>query len=302
MRIGKRLFPYPVLNSEKLYSQFKKSIFQLNYDEEVSEDKQFYLLKNIYCELDNPTLIDFINKDLAELVCIVECPSTMYRKKFILPLEPSDIQIDLADLNNKINVSAFIVAKEDIDEYKADDFIDDYSDITFSIEKHDILAADDGYINTVDFNDLDDDKQNSIFIIIKDKNISNGTMAIEYDSEKITISLPEEQWNYYEKSKKVPQFKNLYFSIIAIPSLGYAVSCLQKSEPSVDTLKIEYNWFNSFCEAYKKYHGEELDDDTFIKMNSNLEAQLIFDSPVTKAVDQLFDILNRGMGGNDDVD
>ena len=32
MRIGKRLFPYPILNNAKLYSHFKDSIFELKYD------------------------------------------------------------------------------------------------------------------------------------------------------------------------------------------------------------------------------------------------------------------------------
>ena len=222
MRIGKRLFPYPILNNEKIYSQYKNSVFSLQYDEEVSEDKQYYLLNNLHCELDNQMLIDLINADRAKIVCVIECPSTMYRMSHVLPLCPINMQIPLTDLNNKVNISAFVVAKEDIENYRSDDFSDIYEDISFSIEKHDILAADDGYVNNVDFNDLDDNKQASIFIIIKDNSITNGTMQVEYDSEKITISLPEEQWNIYDKTKRIPKYESLYFSIIAVPALGYA--------------------------------------------------------------------------------
>ena len=156
MRIGKRLFPYPILNNEKIYSQYKNSVFSLQYDEEVSEDKQYYLLNNLHCELDNQMLIDLINADRAKIVCVIECPSTMYRMSHVLPLCPINMQIPLTDLNNKVNISAFVVAKEDIENYRSDDFSDIYEDISFSIEKHDILAADDGYVNNVDFNDLDD--------------------------------------------------------------------------------------------------------------------------------------------------
>lgn len=302
MRIGKRLFPYPILNSEKIYSQYKDSVFALQYDEEVSDDKQYYLLNNLHCELDNQMLIDLINTDRAEIVCVIECPSTMYRKSHVLPLHPINMQIPLADLNNKVNVSAFVVAKEDIDNYHSDDFSDVYGDISFSIEKHDILAADDGYVNNVDFNDLDDNKQASIFIVIKDKSITNGTMQVEYDSEKITISLPEEQWNMYDKTKRIPKYESLYFSIIAVPALGYALSCLQKNDPAVDILRIDYKWFNSFAAAYKNFHGDELTDDVFIKMNTNLEAQMILGSPVASAVDEIFGFTIGMSGGDEYVD
>ncbi len=302
MRIGKRLFPYPILNCEKVYSQYKQSVFSLQYDEEISEDKQYYLLNNLHCDLDNPMLIDLINTERAEIICVVECPSTMYRKCHVLPLHPINLKIPLTDLNNKVNVSAFVVAKEDIDNYYSEDFLDDYGGIKFSIEKHDILAADDGYINNIDFNDLDDNKHSSIFIVIKDRSITNKTMQVEYDSGKITISLPEEQWNMYDKTKRIPKYESLYFSIIAVPALGYALSCLQKNDPSVDSLKIEYKWFNSFASAYKKYHGEELSDDSFVKMNTNLESQLILGSPVAHAVDEIFGFTIGMTGGEDYVD
>ena len=39
MHIGKRLFPYPVLNNNKLYSQFKEGTFTLTYSEYVTDEK-----------------------------------------------------------------------------------------------------------------------------------------------------------------------------------------------------------------------------------------------------------------------
>ena len=302
MRIGKRLFPYPVLNSEKIYSQYKESSFSLSYDENISDDKQFYELNNLHCEIDSDLLVGLIKDEKAEIICIVECPSTMFRQSYSLPFEGMDLEIPLTDLNNKVNVSAFVVAKEDIDDFHTDDFLNGYEGISFAIEKHDILAADDGYVNTIDFDDFEDNKQKSIFLVIKDKNINDGTMRVEYDSEKITICLPEKEWNEYDKTKRISKFESLYFSVIAIPALGYALSCLQRNDPSVDMLKIDYKWFNSFAAAYKNYHGEELTDDVFIKMNTNLESQMVLNNPVTKAVDQIFGFTIGVIGGDDNVD
>ena len=303
MRIGKRLFPYPILNSERLYSQYKKSIFSLQFDEKISDDGQWYILENIHCKLDNQTLIDLINSGLAEIICIIECPTTMYRKKHVIHLKPIDIKISLFDIYNKVNTSAFIVAKEDINNFHSEDFLDDYENIPFTIEKHDILAADDGYINNIDFYDKDDDKKSSIFIIIKDKNITDGTMQVDYDSEKLTISLPEEQWNIYNQMKRIKKYESLFFSILAIPALEYSLSCLQNTNTPVSTLLIEYSWFNSFASAYQKIHNKELTDDIFNKMDSNLESQIILGSPVANAVNEIFGFTIGGNNGDDeDVD
>jgi hypothetical protein len=303
MRIGKRLFPYPVINCQKIYSQFTNSDFSFQYDEEITEDNEFYVLKNLQCHLTDENLINLINEGKAEATILIECASTMIRTNYSVPLTPVDIKIPLADLNGKVNISAFVVAKEDIHHYKSDNFIPDYSSYEFEIEKNDILAVDDGYINDISFNDQDDNKNSSIFIVIKDMGIKDGTMQIDYDSAKIQIALPEKQWNMYDKTKRISQYQSLYFSIVAIPALTYALTKLQNSnDPSVEMIRMDYKWFDSFAEAYKKIHGEELDDDAFIKMNANLEAQIIMNAPVTAAIERIFDDVITMKGDDEDGD
>lgn len=301
MHLGKRLFPYPILNHEKLYSQFKKSTFALTYDEELTNDQ--YILKNIKCDLTDDTLIGLINDNKVRIVCVIECAETMFRKNYELFLEPSSIKLPLKDLNGKISVSACIVANEDIDDYFSLDFLEDYEDYHFRIEKNDILAVDDGFVSKVSFNEEEDIKKSSIFVVIKDKTIKDETMQIEYDSSNITIYLPEEQWNTYDKTKRLKKLENLYFSILAIPALSYAVSDLQaKGDFYVDTLRMDYKWFNSFASQYEKVHGEELTDEKFRKMNPNVEAQRLMNTPVTKALDDIFSFTMGIFGGEEDGD
>lgn len=301
MRLGRRLFPYPILNNEKLYSQFKDSTFVLSYEEELTDDE--YILKDIRCELTSETLIELINEEKARIVCVIECAETMFRKNYVLFLEPTTIKLPLRDLNGKISVSAFVIANEDIEDYFSTDFLEDYEDYHFLIEKNDILAVDDGFVNKVSFNEEEDTKKSSIFIVIKDKTIKDETMQIEYDASKITISLPEEQWNTYEKTKRMKKLESLYFSIIAIPALSYALASLQaKGDSGVDILRIDYKWFNSFAVQYVKVHGEELTDEEFFKMNPNVEAQRLMNTPVTKALDDIFGFTMGSFGGEEDGD
>lgn len=301
MRIGKRLFPYPILNNDKLYSQFKEATFELTYDEELTSDE--YILKNINCELTSDTIVGLINDNRARIICVIECAETMFRKNYELSLEPSTIKLQLRDLNGKISVSAFVVANEDIDDYFSTDFLEDYEDYHFVIEKNDIIAVDDGFVNKVSFNEEEDTKKSSIFIVIKDKTIKDETMQIEFDASKITISLPEEQWNTYEKTKRLKKLESLYFSILAIPALSYALSSLQaKGDSGVDILRIDYKWFNSFAKQYENVHGEELTDEEFLKMNPNVEAQKLMNTPVTKALDDIFGFTMGSFGGEEDGD
>lgn len=301
MHIGKRLFPYPILNNDVLYSQYKTATFSLLYSEIVTKEE--YILDGIKCDLNSNFLKELINKDVAKIICIVECAETMYRKSFSLSCEPKKIIIPLTELNGKVSVSAFVVATEDIEEYVSDDFLDDYEGYTFQIEKNDILAVDDGYVNRVDFNKDEDTKKSSIFIVIKDKTIKDETMTVEFDVDKIIVKLPEEQWNIYDKMKRIQKYQSLFFSILATPALGQALLSLKLTSDSVDQLKLDYKWFNSFAVAYKNVFGEELTDEIFEKMSdTNLIAQKLLNTPVTKAIDDLFQMTIGQIGGNDDGD
>ena len=302
MRIGNRLFPYPILNNNALYSQYKDSSFTLFYNEETNEDN--FVLNDLVCELKNDYLKQIINEGKAQTVIVVECSGTMFRKPYVVaPNTKNEITIPLSELNGKYSVSAYIVATQNFD-YISDSFLDDYKGYTFQIEKNDILAIDDGYVNRIDYDDEKDTNNPSIFIVIKDKNIADGTMKFDYDQSKIEIRLPENEWNIYQKTKRVSKLRNIYFSLIAIPALAYSLLKLrdENNEGSVDSLRIENKWFSVFAEAYKKIHGKELDDEDFFvkKIDLYSEAQLIFDSPIAKAINNLFELTMVDFGGSDD--
>lgn len=297
MRVGKRLFPYPVLNNNKLYSQYKNATLSLEYNEVITEE--FLILDNIHCNIDSTYIKSLLYEGYAEAVCVVECAQTMLRNHYVLTDEMNDIKIPLMDINGKVDISLFIVAKKDIPNFKCNDFLDEYSDYEFYIEKNDIIGVDDGFTSRIEFNEEDDTEKSSIFLVIKDTNILDQSMRIELADDKIIISLPQEQWNEYDRTKKIRKFQNLYFSIIAVPALSYALAEMQRLGEGIDNIRIEKKWFNSFCIAYKNRRGEELTDEYFMQMNPYFEAQRLLNNPVTKALDDVF-ALTITMGGIDD--
>lgn len=302
MNIGKRLFPYPVLNNVKLYSQFKDASFTLSYEEEVTDDQ--IIFNNLLADLKSEYLCNLIAEGCAKVVCVIECANTMYRKPFeIAPNTLNTIKIPLVDFNGKYQVSAYIVAVKDFD-YVCDDFLDEYEGYTFQVEKNDILAVDDGFVNKVDFNTDEDTKKSSIFLVIKDKKLTDGSCVTEYDSDKIQINLPEEQWNKYDMTKRQPKYQDMYFSILAIPALTYSLTKLrsENSDSDLATLRIDYKWFSVFADAYNKATNTELDDEEFFvkDFNCHQASQLVLNSPVTKAIDLIFDLTVSGGSVDED--
>ncbi len=297
MRVGKRLFPYPILNNNKMYSQYKTSTLSFQYNEVITDN--YFILEDLQCHIESEFMKSLIYDGYAEVICVVECTQTMLRSHYKITDDMNDIKIPLRDLNGKVDISLFIVAKKDIPNFKCSDFLDDYNDYEFFIEKNDIIGVDDGYTGRIEFNEKDNSNKSSIFLVIKDNGIEDSSMRIELADDKIIITLPEEQWNEYEKTKKIKKFQNLYFAIIAVPALSYALSEMQRTGNPIDHIRIEKSWFNAFCLAYESIHGEELTDEIFIQMNPYFEAQRLLNNPVVKALDDVFG-LTITMGGIDD--
>lgn len=297
MRVGKRLFPYPVLNNNSLYSQYTNSTISFKYNEVITKTQ--FILDDIQCNIDCEYLSSLIEDGYAEAVLVVECAQTMLRRHYTITDDMNDIRISLMDVSGKVDISLFVVAIKDIPNFKCNDFVEDYIDYEFYIEKNDILAVDDGYTSRIEFNENDQGEKSSIFLVIKDTNIEDKTMRVDLSDDKIIISLPVEQWNEYDKTKQIKKFQNLYFSIIAVPALSYALAEMQRLGDSIDTIRIEKKWFNAFCIAYESRKEQELTDEAFLQLNPYNEAQKLLNSPVTKALDDIFS-LTITMGGIDD--
>lgn len=297
MRVGKRLFPYPLLNNNPLYSQYRSSSISFKYNEVITKTQ--FILDDIQCNIDCKYITSLIEAGYAEAVLVVECAQTMLRKHYTITNDMNDIKIPLMDVSGKVDISLFVVAVKDIPNFKCNDFLPEYSDYEFYIEKNDILAVDDGYTSRIEFNEDDNGEKSSIFLVIKDNNIADKTMKVDLSDDKIIISLPAEQWNEYDKTKRIKKFQNLYFSIIAVPALSYALAQMQRTGDQVDNIRIENKWFNAFCMAYENRNEKEITDEIFMQMNPYNEAQRLLNNPVTKALDDVF-ALTMTMGGIDD--
>ena len=133
MQLGKKVPPYPILNKSRNMSSYKNSNFSFSY--ELEETTELFIIKNIKIETDSRDLLKYFNLQKLKAVVIVECSSTIYRKKFEIFINPIDIKIPIKDLNDKVEISCFVYATEDIENYSSQDMQDAYHGYSFMIEK-----------------------------------------------------------------------------------------------------------------------------------------------------------------------
>lgn len=302
MQIGNKLFPYPTINNYKLINCFKESTYDLEYVEEIVEDK--LVLKDAHINLNNSELLKLMEQLKVEAVIIVECSSTIFRKTYAVSCEARDIEIPLSNLRDKVVISSFVYAKEDIYSYSSDDFLEDYDGYKFNIEKYDILAIDDGKTTKIQYDEQADKKVSSIFSIIKDMERKN--MKITLNSNKIIIYLPEKQFDFYDNLKLNDNFQNIFFAMLAIPALAEALNevlkKIQCEQLEYDEIDMNYSWFNSIKLAYQKKYGFALNKEDFLDMSMIELAQDLLNNGTINGIEDLFNIVLRKTidGGMDD--
>ena len=295
MRIKNSLFPYPVLNSKSQISSYNGVSFSFDYDE--AQDKEFYYLKNICIKLDDDNLINLLKYGQVSAAVVVECSRTIYRKSFNIGLDPIDVKIPINNLRGPIEVSCFMYAKNNIDNFYSNSFNKIYGDFSFKIDKFDIVAADDGYNSKVDYDEEQDNKISSIFVVIPSADEEADTMDIDLKRKSIKITLPGREYGFYTNMKNDSKYQNLFFAILAIPALSYALSKVQ--EDDFDNARLKYDWLESVIVAYKKVYEHDISED-WKKLECDV-AQKLLNNAVTKSIDDFFYLMidqYRDRGGD----
>jgi len=231
-----------------------------------------------------------IAEGLLKAVCVVECSSSVYRKTIPLSLDGQDIELPLKDFLDRVVISAIIYANNNILNFHDDDFVEDYLPYSFEIDKYDILASDDGISFTVDMDEQLDDKISSIFIVVKSED-NDEIMTVKLTKRKIEIDLPEQQYGVYYAMKSTPEFENLFFSIIAIPALGYALGEIKNG--SLEDAQFKYNWFKSIEKTYEAIKPDKLDQNHLSEISPLELAQEIMNFGTSKALTDIYDLFTH---------
>ena len=280
MEIKYKLYPYPVL-WDKNDDYKKPSKFSVEVD--PKEDFKNIKLK-INFLLKDKEIEKLIKENKAEYVVHIEGTSTYFRE--IISTKETEIKYVLKDRDilGRLQVNFFILAKQDIKDYRNDNFNEDYSSETFNLKKGNIIAIADGYRFDIEKNDDELGKISSIFSICKKETVEQTGMTIDMGYEKIRIGLNITDYVNYSQLSQNPNKVDSVNSVIIFPALIYIFEQLKKDFNETDY--TEYKWFRALENIFKK-NGEELNKGLLENEISIDLAQRVLNYPIERAFNSL---------------
>lgn len=295
MQVRNKIFPYPVINNNKIYSNFKDLNFELSY--EPLETETAFILKNAKFSTDSNTIINLFNEGKIGIAVIVECSDTVYRKAFEVSQEAKDLILSKADFTEKVDVSMFAYAKESF-KFDSNELEDDYSNIVFDIDKYDILGAYDGFNVRFKHDETEDNLVQSIFSINVNHDLEDGEYIVECDlGKKISITLSENDYKNYKVIYTVPVYKEVFFNMLLVPALieglSLCKSMLEDLSKDLEDVGNRYLWFRSIQNAYKRLEGTELTIETFKGFSPAQLSQRLLGKPLGESLKKLVSETNK---------
>ena len=287
MRVGKKIFPYPMLNHIKPLSNYKDCDFEVLFD--MQETPKQFVLTNLHFETNSELLNSLYDEEKIDVSCIVECSDTVYRKNFRIGRDGQELILNKSDFSEKTYITFFAYAIKDF-EMKSDEFDDDYCDIEFKIDKYDIVAACDDMFLTVSHTEKENELAKSIFSVVNDHSKNDGKYSVNLEFNKITIYLSDEDYNNYKIISNANEYKEMFFNILLIPALIYALSeCKSRAEKvgSIEDISDAFHWFRSVISAYKRLKNEELNLDVLKDINVIEFAQELLGKPLNESFKQM---------------
>lgn len=292
MQIRGKLFPYPVLNQNNVFSNYLSCSFELLFDDASTEEN--LILHNVRYETNSQTIRKLIEEDKVSVVLVFECADVIMRKSYDITQKNIDIIISNQELSGKIEMSVFAYAKKEF-LYLPEEVDEDYKGIEFQIEKYDIVAANDGVSRSILHKDTEENLVKSIFSIQPLSSVEEGMFEVQYEnSRKILISMSEYDHSNYNIVYSRPVFQEVFFNMILIPALSQALTqCFNdvKNGTDVDDISITYQWFPSIQKQYKRLTGEDLTNEVIVNIQQPISfAQEILGKPMRVALEKLRNI------------
>jgi hypothetical protein len=287
MQIAKKIFPYPIINRESQYSTYNNSSFSLEL-EEIDSERIFYL-KNVRYSTDSELLKKLIDDKKVEVALIIECSETIYRKKIILNEEGIDIPLYKSYFSGRVVYSIYAYTTQDIILETSEEFLEDYQGINYDLEKYSIIAADDGRTIYMNHEETEDNVVKSIFSVIPSLDNNDNVFHVDYETgKKITISLSENDFNNYNEMFNIDTYKELFFSVLLVPSLTEALTrckmLVVNDEYELDDVEQAYKWFKSIIMAYEKQIGKEFTVEDFKEISPVVLAQQLLGKPLSQSL------------------
>lgn len=239
MKISGYKFGHPVFGIDDYYD-FKPEITI----EQKIEDEYLIIASTNFDLGSNQVLKDLINNEKASIVTEVFCSYTMYRE-CLQSKDGVNVRVPLKNIRNKIEVLYFIIANDEIIDYRNNSVKPSLNNQTFYIEKGDILGMLGEEIISLDVSTSMD----SIVKIRESED--NKTSTFSWNESSIIINLPSETYQKLNRLKASLDYQKILVSSILQSALIHACYKLQ-----IEGTYSEKNWHKALLIHWNQYNNQ----------------------------------------------
>lgn len=291
-------FPHPLLSEHS--RDILDSSFGFTITNFVDEGYAFNL--SIETTLACPGLQKLYEVGKVKALVRLECKVTSYRRIFDIDLNGiTDIRVEKSRLAETFELEPWVVATEDINTYKLDEFNKNYfGNFSFQIKKGNALATADG-IN-INLQSIAEQNMSGIVNVTYDEQLERPRIYCPKNNESdtalsdyITVILPKEQFCLYRELKEgiyqKHRLNSILLTMIVLPAVSKGIAILKKEMQCIGSIsESEYRdtvWAESILSALKSKNIDLESCDEDGDESSYDLANMVFSDVVGRALTEL---------------
>ena len=270
MRIG--MIPHPVLLSRSVdYTDGFKFDMQVEdpqytLDEKISISTQFVLESRFINEM--------IKKGRAKIFLVIKCPKTYARDTIPINGMEEKLELLLSKYVDKIKISSYIAALEEIKHFKSDEHHRDFAGVDLTVPAGGILArADDIELEIDSLQTIQ-----SAIILVTNPKLEDAKYEIDLDDECIKISANDATRRKIERVRSSGRklFPSLYMVVMMHAMQNIAEHSERKwADALYKTLEAMH------AKQKKKFNKEDVRD------NAYEHAQMLLGNPMKYIIEEI---------------
>lgn len=282
MQINYRQYPHPVLSY--FSDDLVRCAFQTTL--KTAATKTTYKF-DLVAKTSNQDLNTLIKDKKAAFSIHIECPTTRFRRIYKTYEEQHSFEISSDLLDGRVQVCAFIIAGENIPNYKNSNFHSDYGNMTFKVQKGDILAVDRDRTFDAEKN-IDPLKRiPSIFQVRKNNNENPTPFDLDLDSHKVVIMLSPENYEQYKFLSQAQDLQSTMSSMLILPALIELLERIKSGATGNENMEYEdLRWYRVLTNRLREF-GINVEDVNSFTDSTLVIAQKLIGDPLLPSLKTL---------------
>ena len=270
-----KVWPHPVLRPFSCGDDYPHSEFEVEIEVDRVEGGLAVNMQAVF-ELSDKCLLMLVKKGLAKYVLLIRSSKTHYRE-IIESSEPKiQIEYSAGDLSGKVELSAFLIASDNVSPFQSKSWHEDFDGLTFDIKVGSVLAEDipkEYWIDTVEESPV-----GSIFEHRMIDYYLDGGWQLDLEGDRVGILMSLNDSERYKMARKIANSQaeaQYLLNGLYLPAL---LSVLLETDKNTEMYQ-DYRWFSSLNNRLETVGCAHLGSETADRL---LDAQKTLDYPFTK--------------------